>query len=266
MMKRNIISMLYQVNMKESYQISTKLFLVEQMCAKNFPFVKVICNQVPPYYRRIPDRMKENSYYDRLADKVVVFPRVGAFEIVYDDIIIHSKLKSGRWPNCDSLVQCFTALIHRHEVRFNRFRGFHDPRGNIMEEKYLEFQASPNIDATIFPSLHILTPKNKRKENGGRGNLSPLQLPSRAYKTRTIPTPHEDETENEEGGTSTIIGMAPDETTQKTSEVYNDKEESKILGRTKAIAASLTQLFDHIMVMAPLEIKRHGIVQSPQMS
>lgn len=48
---------------------------------------------------------KNNKYIDEKTAQTVIFPRLGAFEIEVDGILIYSKIQSSSWPNYDYIVE-----------------------------------------------------------------------------------------------------------------------------------------------------------------
>ena len=50
------------------------------------------------------DLEKNNKYIDEKTAQIVIFPRLGAFEIEVEGILISSKLTSSVWPNFDQIA------------------------------------------------------------------------------------------------------------------------------------------------------------------
>ncbi len=48
---------------------------------------------------------KNNKYIDEKTAQTAIFPRLGAFEIQVDGILIYSKIQSSAWPNYDYIVE-----------------------------------------------------------------------------------------------------------------------------------------------------------------
>ena len=42
--------------------------------------------------------VKDNKYFDAQKQEEVYCPRLGAFEIYVDKILIYSKIKTNKWP------------------------------------------------------------------------------------------------------------------------------------------------------------------------
>jgi len=74
-------------------------FLVAQAIQENCPTAKIVFNMVPKkfamndiYCQLIHNSDDQNQYYDMV-------PRMGAFEISINGVLIFSKSLSGIWPN-----------------------------------------------------------------------------------------------------------------------------------------------------------------------
>jgi selT/selW/selH-like putative selenoprotein len=55
--------------------------------------------EAPAYFEKVSKDVKETKYFDIRKEEEVYFPRLGAFEVYVDKVLIFSKLKSNLWPN-----------------------------------------------------------------------------------------------------------------------------------------------------------------------
>ena len=71
---------------------------------------------------------KNNKYIDERTAQTAIFPRLGAFEIQVDGILIYSKILSSAWPNYDYIVEKIEQIkkekengqnLSEHEIRKN---------------------------------------------------------------------------------------------------------------------------------------------------
>jgi hypothetical protein len=70
-----------------------------------FPSAIIRRNFIPAHFRKIENKSKyEDMYYDTKACRILVKPRIGAFEVKIGDANIFSKLEIGRWPHFPTVV------------------------------------------------------------------------------------------------------------------------------------------------------------------
>lgn len=72
----------------------------------------VVKNPTPDGLVRLDDPSGEqNKYYNEDTQEVVVFPRLGAFEVYLFDVLIFSKLQSNQWPQHSRLMEKIQAMV-----------------------------------------------------------------------------------------------------------------------------------------------------------
>jgi hypothetical protein len=72
----------------------------------------VVKNPTPDNLLKLDDPLGEqNKYYNEDNQEVVIFPRLGSFEIYLYDILIFSKLQSNQWPQHNRILDKIQAII-----------------------------------------------------------------------------------------------------------------------------------------------------------
>lgn len=66
----------------------------------------IIVEQMEPprHYQKLNANPHDNKYFDIRRDEEVYFPRLGAFEVYVDQVLIFSKLRSNAWPNDEKVA------------------------------------------------------------------------------------------------------------------------------------------------------------------
>jgi len=72
----------------------------------------VVRNPTPDNLVRLDDPSGEqNKYFNEQTEEIVVFPRLGAFEVYLYDVLIFSKLQTNQWPQHNRLLEKMQAMV-----------------------------------------------------------------------------------------------------------------------------------------------------------
>lgn len=63
----------------------------------------------------LPIKINENKYLDSVHNKYVVFPAIGAFEVVLNGNTIFSKKATNSWPNFYNILTSIGKTIYGNE-------------------------------------------------------------------------------------------------------------------------------------------------------
>lgn len=92
------------------------------MLASSVPQLEIVGNMVPSHL--IPFKIAENKYIDSNTNKYVIFPHIGAFEIIFRGKLLFSKKDTHTWPSLPAML--------------SKIRSVYDPT----------FQSPPKASAT----------------------------------------------------------------------------------------------------------------------
>jgi hypothetical protein len=67
--------------------------------------------EAPEHFHRVDKHAKDSKYYDAKKEEDVYFPRLGAFEIYVDQILIFSKIRSNMWPSVEKQAETIIAML-----------------------------------------------------------------------------------------------------------------------------------------------------------
>lgn len=60
--------------------------------------IAIVQMQPPTHFQKLGPA-RDTKYYDLRKEEETYFPRLGAFEVYVDKVLVFSKLKSNLWPN-----------------------------------------------------------------------------------------------------------------------------------------------------------------------
>ena len=79
------------------------------MISERHPDIEVIGNMVPS--NLIPFKIAENKYVDCNTNKYVVYPQIGSFEVVFNEVLLFSKKETNAWPNLAWIVNKVSSIL-----------------------------------------------------------------------------------------------------------------------------------------------------------
>jgi hypothetical protein len=79
------------------------------MLAHRIPQLEIVGNMVPSHL--IPFKIAENKYIDSNTNKYVIFPHIGAFEVVFRGKTLFSKKDTHTWPSLPSLLSKIGSIV-----------------------------------------------------------------------------------------------------------------------------------------------------------
>ena len=113
---------------------------------KQIPQAKISKNEVPKSLHQIDDKQYENCYFDTKTNKITTFPRIGAFEVYFNEILIFSKLKCKFFPKIDFLINNLTRISEEiskgdNVEKYDLFQNIQE--NHICQES--DFRANPSL-------------------------------------------------------------------------------------------------------------------------
>ena len=128
------------------------------LCFQFVPSSIVYVNRVPKNYVKMGDGLGQHTYYDVNTERMVTYPRIGAFEIQVFDRVLYSKLEVNAWPHLARVVESLKNIVHHH-LRIQAVR-----RSNARQNTRLPSLANIPADKDLRADDYYLRANHRLKE------------------------------------------------------------------------------------------------------